>query len=142
VSWLIDTNALSELKKRQPHPGVVRWFAERPAGSLHLSVLTLGELRKGIDAMPEGNRKASFAAWLEIEVPKYFAGRIFNIDAHIADRWGRLCAEARRPLPAIDSLLAATALVHGLTLVTRNLADFNLPSVRVVNPWDESSEER
>ncbi len=140
MTWLIDTNALSELKKRVPHPGVANWFAERPAGSLHLSVLTLGELRKGIHAMPEGDRKASFSAWLESDVPVYFAGRILDIDGTIADRWGRLCAEARRPLPAIDSLLAATALVHGLTLVTRNLADFDLPSLRVVNPWVGASD--
>jgi predicted nucleic acid-binding protein len=140
VSWLIDTNALSELKKRRPHPGVAAWFAARPAASLHLSVLTLGELRKGIDAMPEGDRRTAFAAWLDVEVPAYFAGRILDIDAHTADRWGRLCAEARRPLPAIDSLLAATALVHGLTLVTRNLSDFYLPPLRVFNPWDEQTD--
>lgn len=137
MSWLIDTNALSELKKRRPHPGVVRWFDERPSESLHLSVLTLGELRKGIEAMPEGQRKASFRNWLEIDLPEYFAGRILAIDARAADRWGRLCAEAGRPLPAIDSLLAATALIHDLTLVTRNLTDFNLPGLTVVNPWDE-----
>lgn len=141
MSWLIDTNALSELKKRRPHPGVARWFTQHSAGSLHLSVLTLGELRKGIDAMAEGSRKASFRDWLETEVPDYFAGRILDIDTRTADRWGRLCAEARRPLPAIDSLLAASALVHGLTLVTRNLADFTLPSLRVVNPWERQAGE-
>lgn len=141
MSWLIDTNALSELMKRNPDPGVVRWFAERPAESLHLSVLTLGELRKGIDAMPEGARKATVVAWLEADLPDYFAGRILEIDAHTADRWGKLCAEVRRPIPAIDSLLAATALVHGLTLVTRNLADFNLPSLRIINPWGEQTGE-
>ena len=137
MTWLIDTNALSELKKRRPHPGVVRWFTDHSASALHLSVLTLGELRKGIDAMPEGSRKVAFRAWLETEVPAYFAGRILDIDARVADRWGKLCAEAGRPLPAIDSLLAATALVHGLTLVTRNLADFDLPWLRIVNPWDD-----
>ncbi len=138
MPWLIGTNALSELKKRKPHAGVARWFAEHPSGSLHLSVLTLGELRKGIHAMPEGERKDRFSAWLETEVPDYFAGRILAVDTRVADRWGRLCAEVGRPLPAIDSLLAATALVHGLTLVTRNLADFDLPVLRVVNPWNEA----
>lgn len=116
MSYLVDTNALSELKKRQPNAGVEHWFANQPADLLHLSVLTLGELRKGIHAMPEGVRKSAFSAWLEIEVPQYFSGRILEIGAHVADRWGRLCAEARRPLPTIDSLLAATALEHDLAL--------------------------
>ncbi len=135
MSYLIDTNALSELKKRQPHPAVAGWFTERPATSLYLSVLTLGELRKGIESMAEGARKTAFLDWLENDLPRYFAGRILPIDARTADRWGRLCAMAARPLPAIDSLLAATALEHGLILVTRNLDDFQHPGLRVVNPW-------
>jgi hypothetical protein len=130
------------LKKRHAHPGVVRWFAQRSAASLYLSVLTLGELRKGIDAMAPGSRKAGLLDWLDGEVPEYFAGRILDIDARVADRWGRLCAAAGRPLPAIDSLLAGTALAHGLMLVTRNLADFELPSLTVVNPWDEHAVQR
>lgn len=140
MTWLIDTNALSELKKRKPNPGVVQWFASQPSSGLHLSVLTLGELRKGIHAMVADERKDRFSAWLETDIPRYFAGRILALDAAIADRWGRLCVEAGRPLPAIDSLLAATALVHGLTLVTRNLGDFELPALRVVNPWDAPSQ--
>ena len=141
MSYLIDTNALSELKKRQPHAGVMKWFAERSAASLYLSVLTLGELRRGIEAMPEGGRKQTFLDWLEDDLPAYFSGRILPIDTHIADFWGRLCATAGRPLPAIDSLLAATALMRGLTLVTRNVNDFNLPSLKIVNPWNEPSAE-
>ncbi len=137
MSYLIDTNALSELKKRQPHPAVAQWFAVRPAAGLYLSVLTLGELRKGIEAMPTGMRKASFLDWLESDIPSYFAGRILPVDRRIAERWGHLCATAARPLPAIDSLLAATALEHGLTLVTRNWVDFDLPGIRILNPWQE-----
>jgi predicted nucleic acid-binding protein len=140
VTWLIDTNALSELKKREPHPGVVRWFKIQPSSSLYLSVLTLGELPRGIHAMQQGKRKDRFSAWLDIEIPGYFASRIIHLDSAVADRWGRLCVEAARPLPAIDALLAATALVHGLTLVTRNLTDFELPGVRVVNPWGNAGE--
>lgn len=138
MSYLIDTNALSELKKRQPHPAVAQWFAVRPAASLYLSVLTLGELRKGIEAMPAGARKTSFLDWLENDIPPYFAGRMLPVDRRIAERWGHLCGTAGRPLPAIDSLLAATALEHGLALVTRNLGDFALPGLRIVNPWQES----
>ena len=136
MSYLIDTNALSELKKRQPHPAVAAWFAARPPMGLYLSVLTLGELRKGIEAMPAGERRTTFLDWLENDIPQYFGGRILPVDGRIAERWGQLCASAGRPLPAIDSLLAATALTHGLTLVTRNLADFNLPGLVCINPWN------
>lgn len=138
MSYLIDTNVLSELKKRQPHPGVVAWFEQRDPASLFLSVLTLGELRKGIDMMPSDPRKAALLDWLEIELTGFFAGRMLAVDAHVADAWGRLCAAAGRPVPAIDSLLAATALAHGLTLVTRNLVDFQHAGLQVINPWDEA----
>jgi len=135
VSFLIDTNVLSELRKRRPHPGVVRWLDDRPAERLHLSVLTLGELRKGIAAMGAGERQQRLTQWLADELPCYFAGRILAVDAQVADRWGRLCAAVGRPLPVIDSLLAATALTHGLAMVTRNTADFEIPELQVIDPW-------
>ena len=138
MSYLIDTNALSELKKRQPHPAVAQWFAARPPVGLYLSVLTLGELRKGIVAMPTGARRTRFLDWLENDIPQYFGGRILPVDQRIAERWGQLCGTAGRPLPAIDSLLAATALEHHLNLVTRNLVDFELPGLVIINPWQES----
>ena len=127
MSYLVDTNVLSELRRRDPDANVVRWMADRPATTLHLSVLTVGELRKGVEGMAEGARKRRLLDWLEIELPMFFAGRILPVDAAVADRWGRLLAQAGRPLPAIDSLLAATALAHGLTLITRNLRDFQHP---------------
>ena len=135
MSYLIDTNVLSELRKRTPDAQVVRWLSERPATTLYLSVLTLGELRKGIEALPEGDRKRSLLDWLETELPAFFSGRILPVDTRVADRWGRLLARASRPLPAIDSLLAATALAHGLTLITRNLRDFEHPELSVLDPW-------
>lgn len=135
MSYLIDTNVLSELRKRRPDENVVCWFSTRPATSLYLSVLTLGELRKGIEGLPEGERKLQLIDWLEVELSAFFAGRILPIDAPVADRWGRLIAQAGRPLPAIDSLLAATALVHGLALVTRNLKDFQYPQLKILDPW-------
>ena len=136
MSYLVDTNVLSELRRRAPDANVLRWTDERPASALYLSVLTLGELRKGIETIIEGERKRALMDWLEVELPNFFAGRILPVDAAVADRWGRLLTQAERPLPAIDSLLAATALRHDLTLVTRNLKDFQLPDVRVVNPWE------
>ncbi|WP_050478974.1 type II toxin-antitoxin system VapC family toxin [Herbaspirillum rhizosphaerae] len=135
MSYLIDTNALSELRRREPDARVVQWFSERPAGTLYLSVLTLGELRKGIDALAHSQRKLALLDWLETELPMFFAGRILPVDLVVADRWGRLQAQAGRPLPAIDSLLAATALTHGLTLITRNLRDFQHPDLQVLDPW-------
>ena len=139
MSYLIDTNVLSELRRPRANPKVVSWFSERPASTLYLSVLTLGEIRKGIETMATSARRQMLLDWLEQELPKFFAGRILIIDSRVADQWGRLLALAARPLPAIDSLLAATAISHDLTLVTRNVADFNLPSLKVVNPWDEAA---
>lgn len=136
MSYLLDTNVLSELRRKTPHPGVVNWFAQRPATTLYLSVLTLGELRKGIETLADDSRRLSLLDWLESELPSFFTGRILPVDLPVADRWGRLVAQAGRPLPAIDSLLAATALQHGLRLVTRNQRDFELPGLEVINPWN------
>jgi predicted nucleic acid-binding protein len=135
LSYLIDTNVLSELRRRDPDVNVVRWLADRPASALYLSVLTLGELRKGIEVLDEGERKRRLIDWMEVELPAYFSGRVLSVNAAVSDRWGRLMAQAKRPLPAIDSLLAATALVHGLTLVTRNVKDFDHPGLTVLDPW-------
>jgi toxin FitB len=135
LSYLIDTNVLSELRRREPDAGVVRWMSERPAATLYLSVLTLGELRKGVDGLPEGDRKRRLGDWLEVELPAWFAGRILPVNVAVAQRWGWLLARSGRPVPAIDSLLAATALVHGLTLVTRNRRDFDRLELPVLDPW-------
>jgi predicted nucleic acid-binding protein len=136
LSYLIDTNILSELRRKQPDARVVSWMQARPRPALFLSVLTLGEIRKGIERIEDGVHKQSLADWLEVELPHYFVGRLIDIDPHIADRWGRLMARAGRPLPTIDGLLAATALQHDLTLVTRNTKDFTGLDVRLINPWD------
>ena len=133
MSYLLDTNVVSELRRKLPNPGVVSWFLHRPASTLFLSVLTLGELRKGIEGAPDATRRMALSDWLETELPRFFAGRILNLDAPIADRWGRLFTAAGRP--AIDSLLAATAAHHGLSLVTRNARDFEGLGIEVINPW-------
>jgi predicted nucleic acid-binding protein len=134
LSYLVDTNVLSELRRKLPQPEVVAWFAHRPRQTLYLSVLTLGEIRKGIERL-DAVRQQPLLDWLEVELPNYFMGRLLAVDAQTADRWGRLLGSAGRPLPAVDSLLAATALQHNLTLVTRNTADFEGTGVRLINPW-------
>ena len=138
MSYLIDTNVLSEMRRRQPDAQVVAWFRHRPRQSLYLSVLTLGEIRKGIERMGDTIRQQVLLDWLEVELPAYFLGRLLPVDDRTADRWGRLQASAGRPLPAIDSLLAATALQHDLTLVTRNTRDFEGLGARLINPWNGS----
>ena len=130
MSYLVDTNVLSELRRKQPDARVVAWMEQRPAQALYLSVLTLGEIRKGIERLQGDARQAALLDWLEVELPRFFWGRVLAVD-----RWGRLQGSAGHPLPAIDSLLAATALQHDLTLVTRNTADFDDLGVRLVNPW-------
>ncbi len=114
---------------------MTRWLESRPATTLYLSVLTLGELRKWIGKLPEGARKQQLLDWLEAELPAFFSGRVLPVDARVAVRWGHEAARAGRPLPIVDSLLAATALTHGLALVTRNLRDFPYPQLEVIDPW-------
>ena len=135
MSYLIDTNVLSELRRKSPDAGVVAWFSQRPAATLYLSVLTLGEIRKGVEGVADDRRRQVLIDWLETDLPTYFTGRILPVDVAAADRWGRLVAAAGRPLPAIDSLLAATALEHDLVLVTRNARDFAGLPVRIFDPW-------
>ena len=135
MSYLLDTNVLSELRRKTPDAAVLEWFARRPASTLYLSVLTFGELRKGIEGVPDAKRHMALTDWLETDLPAFFAGRILPVDTQVADRWGRLLSAAGRPLPAIDSLLAASAAQHGLSIVTRNSRDFADLGLDVINPW-------
>jgi predicted nucleic acid-binding protein len=137
--FLLDTNIVSELRRKCPAAPVLAWFKRTEDHRLHFSVLSIGEVRRGIERLEAGPQRAALTDWLESVLLPWLGPRLLPVDLSVAERWGRLCAEAGRPLPAIDSLIAATALAHDLTLVTRNLADFDLPSLRVVNPWDGPS---
>lgn len=138
MSYLVDTNVISELTRQKPARFVEAWFEEVADEALHLSVLTLGELRRGVERLPASKRKEKLRYWLEHELPAWFGERLLTIDAAVADTWGRLQATAERTLPAIDSLLAATAIHHHLRLVTRNTTDFDIDGLEVVNPWAAS----
>jgi len=136
--FLLDTNIISELVKAKPEPDVTTWIEATDETLLHLSVLTLGEIRKGIAGLPNASRRVRLEAWLDRDLVLRFAERILPIDQAVADRWGRIAAVAlarKAPLPVVDGLLAATALQHNLTLVTRNTKDVAATGVPVFNPW-------
>lgn len=137
-AYLLDTNCLSELVRIHPEPRVMAWVDAADESLLYLSVLTLGEIRKGLAALPHGKRRAQLETWLESDLRTRFSGRILSVDSNVADRWGWLAATAKRAgkaLSVIDGLLAATALHHNLTIVSRNVTDFAHLHVPLLNPW-------
>ena len=137
MNYLIDTNVISELVKPKPEKQVTRWFASVPSESLYLSVLTLGEIRKGVTKVSDSTKKEKLRIWLEHELPAWFSNRILPIDAGVSERWGRLLGQHKKTLPAIDSLIAATALHFDLCLITRNISDFDgFTELQIINPWD------
>lgn len=139
--FLLDTNIISELVKPKPEANVTEWVENTDESLLYLSVLTLGEIRRGIAALPQSRRRATLEAWLDKDLRARFEGRILVIDQEVADRWGLLTAAARNGgivLPVIDGLLAATALEHNLTLVTRDTGKIPSMGVAVFNPWEKN----
>lgn len=139
MSYLIDTNVISEVRKRDRcDPNVARWFATVKEPEIYLSALTLGEIRKGIELARrrDGQKAAALEAWLEA-VRDAHGERILGIDEQVAEEWGRM--NAPDPLPIIDGLLAATAKVHGLTLVTRNVADVARSGAHLLGPFEPGS---
>jgi predicted nucleic acid-binding protein len=136
--FLLDTDVLSELVRPRPDSNVLRWIDAADESILFLSVLTLGEIRDGIARLHAGPRRTRLESWLQVDLRARFQGRILPIGEAIADRWGALSATAARkgkPVPVIDALLAATALHHNLTLVTRNTPHVAATGVALVNPW-------
>lgn len=135
MGYLLDTNVISEWVKPKPNKRVYEWLSAVPSEHLFISVLTLGEIRKGVEKINDIKRKTKYLHWLEHELPSWFATRVLDIDSLVSDRWGRLLAHENRPLPVIDSLLAATALHYDFKMITRNDADFAFSSLEVINPW-------
>ncbi len=136
MSYLLDTNVISELIKSKSNKNVINWFTSVPEDSLHISVLTIGEIRKGVEKVTENNKKEKYKMWLEHSIVTRFADRLLNINIQVAERWGRLLYDMKRSIPAIDSLIGATALHYDLTLVTRNIKDYQFPQLNCINPWE------
>jgi len=140
VNYLLDTCVISEAIKAKPDRRVVGWLADSVEERLFLSVLTLGELEKGIAMLPASKKRDRIRRWVDEELCGRFRGRVLDIDGDVALQWGRLQGEAAsrgRTLPVIDGLLAATALVHNLTVVTRNVSDLAVAGVQMLDPWGQ-----
>lgn len=138
MNYLLDTNVISELVARQPSQKVMDWIDTMPDERIYLSVITIGELKKGIEKLPATQRKERLRDWLNEELLVRFAGRILPIDTAVMLIWGQFTAtleQRGRKLPAMDSLIAALALKSGFTLVTRNEVDFVDTGITVLNPW-------
>jgi predicted nucleic acid-binding protein len=138
VSFLLDTNVVSEWVKPHPDRNVVAWLAAVDEDRVFISVVTLAELRYGIERMTPGSRRKRLAEWLRDDLPLRFEGRVLSIDPPVADAWGKVVARseaAGRPIGAMDAFIAATARAHVLTLVTRNVSDFEASIKAIINPW-------
>ena len=140
MTFLLDTNVVSEWVKPRPEPRVVRWLADVDEDRVFISVVSVGELRHGIARLPAGRRRERLDEWLRDELPQRFEGRVLPIDVTIANAWGTIVAQrerAGRPISTMDAFMAATADVHGLTLVTHNASDFRASLKTVFDPWTE-----
>jgi predicted nucleic acid-binding protein len=138
VTFLLDTNVVSEWVKPKPNPGVIGWLAEVDEDRVFLSVVTLAELRHGVERLADGSRRKRLDAWLRDELPLRFEGRLLPIDEVVVASWGLVLAQreaAGRPIGVMDAFIAATANIHRLKLVTRNESDFRATVDEIVNPW-------
>jgi predicted nucleic acid-binding protein len=138
VTFLLDTCVLSELTRPQPDPHVVHWLGRVPEGARFVSVVTLAEIKFGILCVPPGRKRAKLEAWFEEELGPFLAERILVFDQQVALRWAALRSISRNA-PVVDSQIAATALEHRLTVVTRNVGDFDFEGLSTFNPWRQPS---
>ena len=140
MKYLLDTCVISEIIKPRPDGNVILWMQNQKEEDLYVSVLTFGEIEKGIEKLPEGFKKNHLKLWVEGELKKRFDGRIIPIDIRIATRWGEIQGIAElsgKPMPSIDGFIAASGLVYNCTVVTRNIPDMEQSSAVLLNPWLE-----
>lgn len=140
MSYLLDTCVVSERLRKRPAAKVVKWLDRQEPGDLHLSVLTVGEIEKGLSLLPEGAKRERLQSWLREDLMPFFEGRLHGVGVEEAAFWGRLAAArqlAGRGSPVVDGLVAATALAHQLTVATRNVEDFSGSGVSLYNPWTD-----
>ena len=138
MNYILDTNVISELVKGIPNSKVVSWLDRVDPDNIYLSVIALGEIRKGIEKLPASKRKNTLDSWFKEELLVRFHNKILPLDLPVLLAWGELTARLEKrgnPLPAIDSLLAATALQAEFTLVTRNTGDFQFTGISLYDPW-------
>ena len=138
MKYLLDTCVISELVKQHPDPKVIKWIDQQDELNLYLSVITLGEIQKGISRLEDSNKKQKIEFWLE-DLKERFHSRILDLDLNTLITWGKTSGKLSKKgikIPSIDSLLAATANYHKLCLITRNVDDFRYCEVEVFNPWD------
>ena len=138
MRYLLDTNVISELVKKEPHTGVRRWIDKHDESAMFLSVITFGELQKGIRKLSDKNRAERLQTWVDQDLARRFEGRILSLDLETLLTWGNIQGNSEKngiPLPAMDSLIAASAIAHHLTVVTRNTTDIERCQASVYNPW-------
>jgi len=132
--YLLDTNIISETVRQSPSKSLLGWLSSTDSSLFFLSVLTFGEIRKGIEKLDSPSKKQRLTQWLEVDLTREFSGKVLAIDGAIAEKWGTISAHVA--IPPIDGLIGASALVHNLTLVTRNTKDFSsIPGIKLINPW-------
>ena len=143
MKYLLDTSVISELTKKKPDPKVIQWIKKNHEVDLYLSVLTLGEIQKGITKLSESKKKKDLREWLEKDLPQRFERKFLAVTMAVAKKWGEIERDTEQKgekMPAIDSLIAATGIVNNLTVVTRNTEDMERSGVKLLNPWQENRE--
>ncbi len=145
MNYLLDTCVISELIKKRPHEKLAAWVAATEESRLFLSVLTFGEIHKGIEKLPKSRKKEQLHYWVNFELRERFDRRIMDFDLRAAARWGKIQAlseAAGKGMPTIDGQIAAIGLTHHLTVVTRNTSDMEISGVQLFNPWNQGKKQQ